>query len=58
MQRPRTPVYPVLTASFAQALERILEGGDPRAELSEAAATVDGEITANNGYEGVAVQDG
>ncbi|MCU7808644.1 MAG: extracellular solute-binding protein [Candidatus Thiodiazotropha sp. (ex Semelilucina semeliformis)] len=48
--RPRTPAYPVITAEFQQAFERIRSGSDVQAVLDEAAGVIDLEIEDNRGY--------
>ncbi len=48
--RPRTPAYPLLTALFQQAFERIRSGGDVKSVLDRAAAEIDNEIEDNMGY--------
>jgi multiple sugar transport system substrate-binding protein len=48
--RPRHPVYPIITAAFQEAFDRIRSGGDVARALSEAAAEIDAEIAANDGY--------
>jgi multiple sugar transport system substrate-binding protein len=48
--RPRTPGYPTLTYSFAGAVDAVLRGQDPGAALAEAAAAVDADLDANDGY--------
>lgn len=48
--RPAHPGYPVITAAFAQAVDDVINGADPKAALDVAAATVDEDIAANDGY--------
>lgn len=48
--RPATPAYPVLTASFGNAVSAALAGDDPRPLLVTAAEAVDRDIAANDGY--------
>lgn len=48
--RPRTPAYPVVTAEFQKAFDRIRSGGDVRRALDRAARVVDDEIADNHGY--------
>lgn len=48
--RPVYPGYPVLTASFQTALDNILSGADPKAELSKAAAAIDQDGADHDGY--------
>ena len=50
VQRPATPGYPVITAAFAQALDEVLRGGDPAVALEAAAAAIDADRDANDGY--------
>ncbi len=48
--RPRTPAYPVITAEFQQAVDRIRAGGSVQAALTAAAKAIDREIADNHGY--------
>ncbi len=48
--RPRTPAYPVITAEFQKAFDRIRAGGDVRQALNRAARVIDNEIEDNHGY--------
>ncbi|MGD8908039.1 MAG: extracellular solute-binding protein [Chromatiales bacterium] len=48
--RPRTPAYPVITAEFQKAFERIRSGSPVKATLDEAARVIDQEIADNQGY--------
>lgn len=48
--RPRTPGYPTLTHAFAGAVDAVLRGRDPAVALAAAAAAVDADIDANDGY--------
>jgi multiple sugar transport system substrate-binding protein len=48
--RPVYPGYPVLTASFQTALDNILSGADPKAELTKAAAAIDQDGADHDGY--------
>ena len=48
--RPRTPAYPVITAEFQAAIDRVRSGGDVRAVLDRAAQVIDDEIEDNRGY--------
>jgi len=48
--RPVHPAYPVITASFAQAVADIVDGKDVKASLSKAAADIDQNIADNKGY--------
>ena len=48
--RPRTPAYPVITAEFQKAIERIRSGGDVQAILDRASRAIDREIEDNQGY--------
>lgn len=45
--RPRTPVYPVLTQKFAEALNDIMMGADVKKALDNVAKTVDEEYKKN-----------
>lgn len=44
--RPITPAYPTITRSFAEAVIRIVEGGDVQTELNIAVAQIDQELAA------------
>lgn len=48
--RPRTPAYPMITAEFQQAFERIRSGSDVQTVLDQAARVIDLEIEDNRGY--------
>lgn len=48
--RPRTPAYPVITAEFQKAIDRIRSGGDVQATLDRASRVIDKEIEDNLGY--------
>ncbi len=48
--RPQTPGYPTLSHAFARAVDAVVHGADPRSALEEAAATVDEDTAANDGY--------
>ena len=48
--RPRTPAYPVISAEFQRAFDRIRAGGDVRQALDRAARAIDREIEDNRGY--------
>jgi len=48
--RPRTPAYPVITAEFQKAFDRIRSGGDVQALLDRASGTIDAEIEDNRYY--------
>ncbi len=48
--RPRTPAYPVITAEFQKAFERIRSGTEVQATLDQAARAIDNEIVDNRGY--------
>jgi multiple sugar transport system substrate-binding protein len=50
--QPRAPhpVYPTISATFNQAVQNIIDGADVRATLDDAAATIDADIEANEGY--------
>jgi multiple sugar transport system substrate-binding protein len=48
--RPRTPAYPVITAEFQKAFERIRSGSPVQATLDAAARVIDQEIADNQGY--------
>jgi multiple sugar transport system substrate-binding protein len=47
VSRPRTPAYPVITAEFQQAVERIRSGAAVQQTLDQAAWVIDNEITDN-----------
>ncbi len=48
--RPRTPAYPVITAEFQKAFERLRSGSEVQATLDQAARVIDNEIVDNRGY--------
>ncbi len=48
--RPVTPAYPVITTSFAEAVQNIVSGADVKAELDKAVANIDQDIKDNKGY--------
>lgn len=48
--RPAHPVYPTITAAFAEAVDNILAGADVKAQLDRAARRIDQEIEDNMGY--------
>jgi len=48
--RPITPAYPVITASFAEAIQNIVTGADVQSELDKAVASIDQDIADNKGY--------
>lgn len=48
--RPRTPAYPVITNSFATAVQNIVSGADVKAELDKAVQKIDQDIEDNRGY--------
>jgi multiple sugar transport system substrate-binding protein len=48
--RPAYPGYPVITASFAQAVDDIINGADVKASLDKAAAAIDADSASNKGY--------
>ncbi len=48
--RPRTPAYPVITAEFQKAVDRIRAGGSVQSALTAAAKAIDREIADNHGY--------
>ena len=48
--RPATPAYPVITAEFQKAFDRIRSGADVHAALHRAASVIDTEIADNRGY--------
>ncbi|MES9971358.1 MAG: extracellular solute-binding protein [Candidatus Thiodiazotropha sp.] len=48
--RPRTPAYPIITAEFQKIVDAIRSGSDVTRVLNNAVETIDGEITANQGY--------
>jgi multiple sugar transport system substrate-binding protein len=50
LPRPRTPAYPVITAEFQRAFERIRAGTEVQTVLDRAARMIDDEITDNRGY--------
>lgn len=48
--RPATPAYPVISASFAEAVNNVLAGSDPQKELDRAARKIDQNLKDNKGY--------
>ena len=48
--RPVTPAYPVITASYATAMDNIIKGADVAAELDAAVDQIDQNIEDNSGY--------
>jgi multiple sugar transport system substrate-binding protein len=48
--RPQTPAYPVISAAFAAAVQRIALGADVQRELNAAAQKIDNDLAANDGY--------
>ena len=48
--RPVTPAYPVITNSFAEAVQNIVAGADVTEELNKAVQTIDQDIQDNQGY--------
>ena len=50
MPRPITPAYPVITESFAEAVQNIVTGADVQGELDKAVKKIDQDIEDNQGY--------
>ena len=50
VERPVTPAYPVITSSFAEAVQNIVAGADVQEELDKAVAKIDQDIEDNQGY--------
>jgi multiple sugar transport system substrate-binding protein len=50
LPRPITPAYPVITQSFAEAVENIITGADVKEELDKAVQKIDQDIEDNQGY--------
>lgn len=48
--RPVTPAYPVITETFAEAVQNIVTGADVKAELDKAVQNIDQDIEDNQGY--------
>lgn len=48
--RPVHPAYPVISTSFGQAVQNILQGADVASELQNAAGSIDDNIADNAGY--------
>lgn len=48
--RPVHPDYPVISASFGQAVQNILQGAAVASELQNAARAIDDNIADNAGY--------
>ncbi len=51
--RPITPGYPTVTSEFWQAMDAILLGDDVQTTLDAAAAAIDADVDANDGYPSV-----
>ncbi len=45
-----TPAYPVITSSYAEAVNNIVAGAEPQAELDAAVQKIDQDIEDNQGY--------
>jgi len=50
LERPVTPAYPVITSSFAEAVQNIVTGADVKEELDKAVEKIDQDIEDNQGY--------
>jgi len=50
LERPVTPAYPVITSSFAEAVNNIVAGADVKEELDKAVEKIDQDIEDNQGY--------
>ena len=50
IERPVHPAYPVISSTFAQAFDDVLNGADPREALDAAAREIDADIEDNAGY--------
>jgi multiple sugar transport system substrate-binding protein len=50
LERPVTPAYPVITATFQEALDNIKNGADVQSEMDSAVQTIDQDIQDNAGY--------
>jgi multiple sugar transport system substrate-binding protein len=50
VERPVTPAYPVITSSFAEAVQNIVAGADVQEELDKAVAKIGLDIQDNQGY--------
>ncbi len=50
--RPRTPAYATVSAAFAEAVNNVLAGADPRTELGRAATTVEEALQDSRGFPG------
>ena len=48
--RPVTPAYPTITGEFRKVIDDIVQGADVQTTLDEAAAAIDEDIAANEGY--------
>jgi multiple sugar transport system substrate-binding protein len=48
--RPQTPAYPTITSAFSTAFANIVQGADPRTELTNAAQTIDQDLQDNDFY--------
>jgi multiple sugar transport system substrate-binding protein len=50
LARPSTPAYPVISGAFAQVVTAVTGGKDVKAPLKRAAAAIDADIAAHDGY--------
>ena len=48
--RPLHPAYPAITLAAQTAFTNILDGADPKEELTKAAEDIDADIEDNDGY--------
>ncbi len=48
--RPETPAYPAITTAFAEAVNNVVAGGDPKKELDRAVRKIDQFIEDNKGF--------
>ena len=48
--RPATPGYPAITVAFYTAVDNVIKGADPQAELDTAVDKIDKDIAENDGY--------
>jgi len=48
--RPVTPAYPTISAGVSMAMAAVLDGADPKEQLTKAAKAIDADLAANNGY--------
>jgi multiple sugar transport system substrate-binding protein len=52
VRRPPSPGYPAMTKAFSAAFAAIIAGQDVKTELDRAAAAIDDDLDAHDGYTG------